>query len=57
MKPQFTREKMLLNHLLLPPSASLEAPLETNESAPPLRKKGGGSFQKNVIGLSLNVLI
>lgn len=51
---------MLLNQALLPQTLPWRPSLETNESVPPLRKKGGEvpfRKKKNVIGLSLNVLI
>lgn len=66
MKTQFSTEKMLLKWLLLLQQLLLEGPLlETSDSVPLLKKekreekkKGGGSpFQKNVIGLFLNVPI
>lgn len=50
---------MLLNQALFPQPLPWRPSLETNESVPPLRKKGGEVpfRKKNVIGLSLNVLI
>lgn len=50
MKTRFTREKMLLNQALLPQPLPWRPPLETNESVPPLRKKGREvPFRKKVL--------
>lgn len=60
MKTQFSKEKMRLEWILLLRQPLLEGPLlETNESIPLREKKkgGGGSFQKNIIGLFLNAPI